>query len=163
MFFISDHQRSSAVSSALIPLIRSARRLVPHLMFPFSLRHWLTLIALALFAPASGEAMAKLAPVPIIFDTDMDSDCDDAAALAMLHALADRGEVKILATTVSSKHTWSVPCTDAINTYFGRPDLPIGAPRGAGPKEQGSRYAKEIATEFPHDLRSTETAPDATT
>jgi hypothetical protein len=102
-------------------------------------------------------------PVAIIFDTDMDSDCDDAAALAMLHALADRGEVKILATTVSSLHAWSVPCTDAINTYFGRPDLPIGAPKKPGPKEQGSRYAKQIAAEFPHDLRSTDAAPDATT
>src|SRR5215207_4557950 len=98
-------------------------------------------VSLALFTLAAGAAEPRQ-PVPIIFDTDMDSDCDDAAALAMLHALADRGEVKILATTVSSKHTWSVPCTDAINTYFGRPDLPIGAPQGAGPKEQGSRYAK---------------------
>lgn len=26
------------------------------------------------------------APVPIIFDTDMDTDCDDAGALAALHA-----------------------------------------------------------------------------
>jgi hypothetical protein len=31
-------------------------------------------------------------PVPIIFDTDMDSDCDDAGALALLHTLADRVE-----------------------------------------------------------------------
>jgi hypothetical protein len=101
-------------------------------------------------------------PVPVIFDTDMDSDCDDAAALAMLHALADRSEVRVLATTVSSLHTWSAPCTDAINTYFGRPDLPIGAPKQSGPSPQGSRYAQQIAAEFPHDLVSTEAAPDAT-
>jgi hypothetical protein len=110
---------------------------------------------------ACAAAAVPSRAVSIIFDTDMDSDCDDAAALAMLHALADRGEARILATTVSSKHPWAVPCTDALNTYFGRPDLPIGAPKGVGPKEQGSRYAKQIAGEFPHNLRSTDAAPDA--
>jgi hypothetical protein len=120
---------------------------------------WAVCLSLCVF---TGRAAESSRPVAIIFDTDMDSDCDDAAALAMLHALADRGEVRILATTVSSKHAWAVPCTDAINTYFGRPALPIGAPKGAGPREQGSKYAKQIAAEFPHDLRTTSEAPDAT-
>ncbi len=33
-------------------------------------------------------------PIPVIFDTDMANDCDDAGALAVLHALADLGEQK---------------------------------------------------------------------
>ena len=33
-------------------------------------------------------------PVPIIFDTDMGNDIDDALALAMIHTLADRGEAR---------------------------------------------------------------------
>ena len=101
-------------------------------------------------------------PVPIIFDTDMDSDCDDAAALALVHALADRGEITLLATPVSTLHAWSAPCTDALNTYFGRPDIPIGVPKGAGPTPQGSKYAQKIAETFPHDLKSGNAAPDAT-
>ena len=36
----------------------------------------------------------------VIFDTDPGGDVDDAGALAVLHALADRGEVKILAIGV---------------------------------------------------------------
>ena len=68
----------------------------------------------------------------IIFDTDMDTDCDDVGALAMLHALADMGEVTILATPVSSKFPYSVPCTEAINKYYGPGDLPIGCPKGKG-------------------------------
>ena len=75
------------------------------------------------------------AQVKIIYDTDMDTDCDDAGALAILHALADRGEAEILATVVSSRYRWSVPCVEAINRYYGRPDLPIGAP-----KTQMGRY-----------------------
>src|SRR5690625_5965183 len=31
-------------------------------------------------------------PVPVIFDTDMATDCDDAGALAMLHTLLNVGE-----------------------------------------------------------------------
>jgi hypothetical protein len=107
-------------------------------------------------------SLAKAEPVRIIFDTDMDSDCDDAAALAMLHALADKGEAQILGTMISSKLEWSAPCTDAINTYFKRPDLPIGVNKEPGKPWQSSKYAKQIAEEFPHDLKSNAEAPDAT-
>ena len=45
----------------------------------------------------------EAAPVKVIFDTDMANDCDDAGALAVLHALADLGEVEILATATNRK------------------------------------------------------------
>jgi hypothetical protein len=110
---------------------------------------------LALLQSASGQ-------VRIIFDTDMDTDCDDAGALAMLHALADAGDVEILATVVSSKYAWSVPCVAAVNTWHGRPDLPIGCPKGDGaPTNRGSRYARTIAEEFPATLKTNEDAPNA--
>jgi hypothetical protein len=100
--------------------------------------------------------------VPVIFDTDMDSDCDDAAALAILHIMADRGEARILGTMVSSRHPWSAPCTDAINTFYRRPNLPIGVPKGRGAIEQGSKYARQIAAEFPNDVPRGTNTPDAT-
>ncbi len=102
-------------------------------------------------------------PVPIIFDTDMDTDCDDAGALAMLHALADAGEVTILATVVSSRYQWSAPCVEAINRYYQRPNLPIGAPKGEGADtNRGSRYARPIAEAYPGSLKTNDDAPDAT-
>ena len=55
---------------------------------------------------------------------------DDVGALALLHALADRGEAKILGVLISSKNEWAGPCVDAINTWHGRPDVPIGRQRG---------------------------------
>ncbi|MDD2599050.1 MAG: nucleoside hydrolase [Kiritimatiellae bacterium] len=101
-------------------------------------------------------------PIKIIFDTDMDTDCDDAGALAMLHTLADRGEIEILATTVSSRFEWSAPCVDAINRYRGRPEIPIGVPKGEGAStSRGSRYARQIAAEFPCTLRSNADAPSS--
>ena len=65
----------------------------------------------------------------VIFDTDLGADVDDAGAVAVLHALADLGEAEILAMGLSVKHPWSAPCLDALNTYYGRPDIPIGASR----------------------------------
>jgi len=32
-------------------------------------------------------------PVPLIFDTDIGNDIDDATALAMIHSLVDTGEL----------------------------------------------------------------------
>jgi inosine-uridine nucleoside N-ribohydrolase len=64
----------------------------------------------------------------IIFDTDMGSDCDDVGALALLNVYADEGKVEILGCIYSSgKIPYGVGVIDAINTWFGRPDIPIGA------------------------------------
>jgi inosine-uridine nucleoside N-ribohydrolase len=111
-----------------------------------------------------GQASGPPSPTPvrIIFDTDMDTDCDDAGALAILHTLADRGEAEILGTLVSSHYPYSVPCVAAINAYYGRPDLPVGSPKGAGADtNRGSAYARQIAEAFPSAYRSNEDAPDA--
>lgn len=100
--------------------------------------------------------IAFLLQVPIIFDADMDSDCDDVAALGVLHALADRGEAEILATLSSSTNPDTPRCMDAVNTFYKRPDLPVGtSKKGPGRK---SKYAKGVADAFPHDLKE---VPDA--
>lgn len=101
-------------------------------------------------------------PVKIIFDTDMESDVDDVGALAMLHGLADNGEAEILGTMVCSLNPWSVPTVDALNTYFKRPDIPIGAVKTLG-VYRNSKYAKIISEEYPQDIGLGEEAPDATT
>ena len=64
----------------------------------------------------------------IIFDTDMGSDCDDVGALALLNVYADREEAEILGCVYSSgKVPFGAGVIDAINTYYGRPDVPVGA------------------------------------
>ncbi|MEM9833101.1 MAG: nucleoside hydrolase [Bacteroidota bacterium] len=99
-------------------------------------------------------------PVKIIYDTDMESDVDDVGATAMLHALADRGEAEILATIVSSSNPWSTPCLDAINTFYGRPDLPIGVPKGEAVNRK-SGYAQSVAETYPHSITSSDSLPEA--
>jgi len=117
----------------------------------------LLLIATATWAqPATRSAEA----VRVIFDSDMDGDCDDVAALALLHALADRGEAQILATIASGRSAGTPACLSAINAYYGRGDLPIGrsAPGGV---DRPSSYTKAVAQRCPHPLRDPGEAEDA--
>ncbi len=124
-------------------------------------RKWLVTLAALLPFVLATAAHAAEQPVRVIFDTDLGADVDDAGAVALLHALADRGEVEILAMGLSVKHPWSAPCLDALNTYYGRPDIPIGALKGPG-VDDGCKYAERIAAEFPHDLKAAADAPDVT-
>lgn len=104
-------------------------------------------------------AAAHSAPVDILFDTDMMTDCDDAGAMAVLHALADRGECRILATVVSSADPKAALAVEIINTYYGRPELPIGMIKGEGVKA-GSKFLTGLTERFPHKL-TPGTIPDA--
>lgn len=62
----------------------------------------------------------------LIIDTDMGPDCDDAGALAVAHALADKGEAKILAVNCATSSKGGARCIQAINTYYGREDILVG-------------------------------------
>ncbi len=96
----------------------------------------------------------------LILDTDLSSDVDDVGAVALLHGLADQGKVEILAMQISSGDLWSVPCLDALNTWFGRPDIPIGMIKGKAVRPE-SKYTRIISEEFSHNSGTGEDAPDA--
>ncbi len=125
----------------------------------------ITLIAILAIITFAQSASAD--PVRLIFDTDMGNDIDDAMALGMIHQLESRGLVKLLAVTSTKDHPMSAVYIDALNTFYGRPDIPIGAVRdGAAPalgKYLG--FADEETADgklrYPHDLKSGEDAPDA--
>ncbi|MDA9840427.1 nucleoside hydrolase, partial [Rubripirellula sp.] len=76
----------------------------------------------------NGSCRQSLAtdPVSVIFDTDISGDVDDVLALAMLHTLADRRECEIHAVTISKINPLTAPFVDAVNTFYGRANIPIG-------------------------------------
>lgn len=119
-------------------------------------------VSLILATPVHAE------PVRVIYDTDMAEDVDDVGALALLHALANHGEAQILACMVSAPNESVGPCIDAINTWYGRGNIPIGNVRdfhsdylGGPSRAITSRYAGEVAKQFPHRLAKSSDAPDA--
>ncbi len=106
-------------------------------------------------------------PVGLIFDTDIGNDVDDVLALGMIHALQSRGECRLLAVTVTKDEPLAAAFADAVNTFYGRGDIPIGVVRD-GPTREPGKFTK-LAGErdgdrlrYPHDLLSGQDAPEAT-
>ncbi len=115
--------------------------------------------ALALLPAAGSPAV----PVRILFDSDIGPDCDDAGTAALLNALADRGEATVLGMACCTSSEWGAPCLDAINTWYGRPDVPVGTLKKAGflGGKGDHKYNEHVAKNFPNDLKSGKDAPDA--
>lgn len=120
------------------------------------------LITTLLTACMCSRPAADIHPVKIIFDTDLGPDYDDVGALAFLHAMADSGRAEILATVSSNRHKLVVPCIEAINIYFGRPHLSLGAPKSGGVNLTAfQHWPDSLAEKYPHTIKSTGDAPDA--
>jgi inosine-uridine nucleoside N-ribohydrolase len=99
------------------------------------------------------------AAVPVIFDTDMGNDIDDALALAMLHALADRGECTLLGVTLTNAHPDAVPYVRMLNRFYGRPSIPIGTAMRVIPEGDKDGFLSLPLKEAPADLRQETSSP----
>jgi len=107
-------------------------------------------------------------PLRVVFDTDMGNDVDDALALAMLHSLESRGELKLLAVTLTKDNRFAAPYIDIVNTYYGRPHIPIGVVKNGKTPEDGAMIRTPVERKnaaggplYPHDLADGRQAPDA--
>ncbi len=115
---------------------------------------------------AAEPGYAPEQPVRLIYDTDIGNDVDDALALGVIHALESRGECELLAVTITKDHPLSAAYVDAVNTFYGRPDIPIGVVH-SGATPEPSKFTVLAETKdggeprYPHDLRSGDDAPEA--
>lgn len=101
------------------------------------------------------------APVHLIIDTDIFSDTDDAGALAIANAAQDNGRVDLLGVMVDTPSKWGAPAVDAINTYYGHGNIPIGTLKPNNDATFSKNYAQYLAQHFPNSLKSGTRAPDA--
>lgn len=98
-------------------------------------------------------------PANVIFDTDMYTDFDDVGALAVLHALADAGECRIIAVGCNTygPGNKSVAACEVINAYYGRADLTVGCSRSGGRKGPGAN-GHDLPMNYPQWVRHMNTA-----
>ena len=115
--------------------------------------------------PVENHAVGKIqekTATKLIFDTDIAPDYDDVGAMALLHAFANNGEIEILATISSNAFYTTAPTISVLNTYFGRPDIPIGITKSELPnKECSQKWAEALIAKYRHNLNSNNEAMDA--
>lgn len=129
----------------------------------------LTFLMLSAFAVLISEnsfAAEPERPVPLIFDTDIGNDVDDVLALGMIHALEDRGDCKLLAVTITKDNPLAAAFTDAVNTFYGNGNIPIGiCQSGVTPAKGKFNVLAETMDSgklrYPHDLKDPKQIPSA--
>ena len=106
----------------------------------------------AMFGPRSSNK------VNIIYDTDMNTDVDDAGAHAMLLSAAQLQpeRFRLLAVIVSEGYAYSAPTVDAFNRYYGFGDIPVGTNKDTGINIHGQpnkiTYPNFVATTYYHEM-----------
>lgn len=131
------------------------------------LQKLLVLFIITSFFSCQKDDQSAHQPIKIIFDTDMGSDCDDVGALALLHAYADEGKADIVGCVYSSGRVpYGAAIIQAINNYYGRPEIPVGAYHGDDLGDPVDKMnAKKLAQEtgrFGHSIIHNHDAPDQT-
>lgn len=109
-----------------------------------------------LFAQKNSKAVA------VIFDSDMGPDYDDVGAIALLHAFADQGKARILATMASTKYAGVAAVLNTFNTYFKRPQIPVGVPKGwALELRDTQHWTDSVIANYPHAIKQNDEAEEA--
>jgi len=105
----------------------------------------------------------KTKPFPVIFDSDMGPDYDDVGALTLLHAFADSGYINILATVASTKYEGVAAVFNVLNTYFKRPGLLIGVPKGKALElKDNQHWTDTLLLNYPHKIKRNDEVLSAT-
>ena len=112
------------------------------------------------FATATAQ---ETKPIPVIFDSDMGPDYDDVGAITLLHAFADSGYIKILATVASTKYEGVAAVFNVLNTYFKKPDIMIGVPKGKALElKDNQHWTDTLLQKYPHKIKTNDEVVSAT-
>lgn len=83
--------------------------------------------------------------LPVIFETDMGNDVDDALALAMLFRYADQRKIELLGVINNKESLSSVQFLDVMRRQYGYSDLPIATVRhGVEGEEEQKSFARKV-------------------
>ena len=82
----------------------------------------------------------------VIFETDMGNDVDDALALDMLIKYAEDEKIELLGISSNKRDEGSVEFIDAMTTWYGYPEIPIGHVVNGKPCNDAVNYALETVS-----------------
>lgn len=115
------------------------------------------------FSTAAAQTGSSERAASIIFDSDIGPDYDDVGAMAVMHALADSGEARILATIASNQSRYIAGVMSVINTYFHRPEIPVGVTRNPRSVNMtaSQKWDSILVARFPAKIKTNSQAEDA--
>ncbi len=117
---------------------------------------------IALFLASLTVCSQNRKAIPVIFDSDMGPDYDDVGAITLLHAFADSGYANILATVASTKYEGVAAVFNVFNSYFNRPSIPIGVPKGKALElKDKQHWTDTILLKYPHGINKNDEVPGA--
>jgi pyrimidine-specific ribonucleoside hydrolase len=126
------------------------------------MKHLFFAVLLLAFSPFFVFGQKTTTPVNLIFDSDIGPDYDDVGAMALMHALADSGQVKILATIACNQSKYIAGVMNVINTYFNRPNIPVGVVRTkAVNMVSWQKWDSVLVAKFPSRIKSNTQAENA--
>jgi sialate O-acetylesterase len=113
-------------------------------------------------APALQPALAVQHPhAPVIFETDMGNDVDDALALDMLYKYMDEGRINLLAINSNKNNGYSAAFIQLMNNWYGYPGIPVGKiVNGANSQDNIHEYVRAVCEYRMPDGRKAFNAPD---
>lgn len=132
------------------------------------LYYWIAALGAAvLFLTSSGNKQARTSarvpqPERIILEADFD-DIDDAIAVDILHKYIDMGKAEVLAVNINKGGLLPAEFADAVNTFYGRGDIPIGIIEGAAHNDDNDCYIRRTldSANFKHSIADYGTLPAA--
>lgn len=84
----------------------------------------------------------------IVIDTDFHADVDDVGALALAHGYERQGLCSIRAVVLNTPSRYGVAAVRAINRFYGRESIPIGAFARQDESVNEPDYARTLAERF---------------
>jgi inosine-uridine nucleoside N-ribohydrolase len=91
------------------------------------------------------EAVDAVRPEPVIFETDMGNDIDDALALNILYKYMDQGLIDLVGISINKPGEAPAEFVDIVNTWYGHADIPVGiVANGADCENDATNYAKAV-------------------
>lgn len=83
--------------------------------------------------------------IPIIFETDMGNDVDDAIALDIIYKYLDQGKISLLGISTNKDNPFSIPFLQIMNNWYGYPNIPLGKVKdGINSTADAKDYARAV-------------------
>ena len=99
--------------------------------------------------------------VKLIIDTDMGFDVDDVGAVCAAHAMADKGEVEIIAIVHDAGYPRGIGAVSVLNHYYGRDHIPLGAFKGSFGADTPGVYIDDLVDNWESPVKHYDQVKDA--